>query len=478
VLAVNFSGLIDTDTIAPLTFVALRLATAALIAAAGIGAALLWWRAAEIAERAGSNRGWWKVLVVTGAVAVAVVLLVTLGNLPFAYRLQVARARYRDFTLETDVDSGTIRMNGDIGPGFARRLGAALKTPGIKTIEIDSIGGLVDEALSAAHAIQAHGGLTLSASGTCNSACLLVFMSGDKRIAPLQLNFGFHATAPITTIKGAYRLEDVQQLGEDADRYLISRGVPSTFAKGARSLGPSKVYWVSAIRMAEAGAVTELTDDGEPVSLAEGKWRTVMRVIKHAGVSREETDFFLLADHIAPAATQAFAGRMLDRAEQNDINGVAAVLREMVAAMTVKAIPAASDAAMAESVGVMSAEFQYLQSRERWDICTGLLAGKGFGNLKMPPELIAQDFKASSDLVSSAVQRGWAKQDVPSQASVEGNALIKNTAADMAGKGEDVRQFGKDPKISCLWSANLMSSIAAKPAPEAARLYRWLLIRK
>ncbi len=217
-LALNYAGLIDTDTATPAAFAAIRLAIVAVIAAAGTGAALLWWRAAKIAERAGSSRGWWKVLIVTGAVAVAAILLVMLANLPFAYRLQVARAGYRDFTLETDAASSTIRMNGIIGPGFARQLGAALKTtPGINTIEIDSIGGLVDEALAAARDIERRGGLTVAAGATCNSACLIVFMSGEKRIAPLDLVFGFHATAPITTIKGVYRLEELAKDGEAAD---------------------------------------------------------------------------------------------------------------------------------------------------------------------------------------------------------------------------------------------------------------------
>ncbi|MES2294085.1 MAG: GYF domain-containing protein [Pseudomonadota bacterium] len=477
--AVSYAGLIDTDTATPAAFAAIRLAIVVVIAAAGTGAALLWWRAAKIAERAGSSRSWWKVLTVTGSVAVAAILLVMLANLPFAYRLQVARAGYRDFTLETDAASGTIRMDGIIGPGFARQLGAALKTtPGINTIEIDSIGGLVDEALTAARDIERHGGLTVAAGTTCNSACLIVFMSGEKRIAPLDLVFGFHATAPITTIKGVYRLEELAKGGEAADRYLISRGVPAAFVKGARSLGPSKLYQVSAVRMAQAGAVTQLTDDGEPVTLAEGEWRAVMHDLKHARILKEEMDFFLLVDHVAPATAQSFAAKILDRADRNDTDGVLTLMREMVGAMTDKALPAAGDAALAESAGVLGTELQYVQSRERWDVCTGLLAGKGFGDLKIPPELIALDFRASSDLVASAAQRGWVKQELSAQAGAEGRALAKTIAAQMAKNGEDVHQFDKDPKIACAWTANLMSGISARPAPEAARIYRWLLAQK
>ena len=48
----------------------------------------------------------------------------------------------------------------------------------------------------------------------------------------------------------------------------------------------------------------------------------------------------------------------------------------------------------------------------------------------------------------------------------------------MAKDGEDARQYGKDPKITCTWTANLMSGIFAKPAPEAAGIYRWLLAQK
>jgi hypothetical protein len=232
------------------------------------------------------------------------------------------------------------------------------------------------------------------------------------------------------------------------------------------------------VRMADTGAVTQLTDDGESISLAEGKWRMVMNEIKHARIPKEEADFFLLVDHVAPATAQSFAATILEQADRDDTQGVRESLREMVGTMTDKAMPAAADGALAESAGVLGTELQYVQSKERWDTCVGLLAGKGFGDLKVPPEIVALEFRASSDLVQSAAQRGWAKQDLPPQASAEGRALAKSVAADMVSRGDDMREFGKDPRISCIWTANIVSAISARPLPEAARIYRWLLAQK
>ncbi len=58
---------------------------------------------------------------------------------------------YRHYAVSVDVGTGTLLIRGPIGPGIAAEVGRQLDAnSAIKTVAIDSIGGLIDEALKIA----------------------------------------------------------------------------------------------------------------------------------------------------------------------------------------------------------------------------------------------------------------------------------------------------------------------------------------
>lgn len=474
--AVCCIGIPFQNLLTPNTYLLIRIVTLATLMSAGALAIGLWWKTSS--QFTGQRGGLQKSVTVVSAVVISIVAFVFAIGTPLAYRVQVARSSFGHFELQTDVLTRTIRIKGLIGPGMARQLAVQIASNAdIHNIEIDSFGGLVDEALAAAHDIQNHGGLAVTAKGACNSACLLIFMSGEKRIAPADLSFGFHATSAITPIEGAYNEAAMSELGDDADKYLVSRGVPKDFVNGARALGPQKLYSVSAIRMAEAGAVTELTDSGIPISQERARWIAVTGILRHS-LPSEELDLFETINKATPTIAQAFASTFLDKIDENDAPGAVEVTRNLINEIAAKALPSAGDDALSDAVAVISAELQYIRNNGRWDVCASFLNGKGFGTLPVPPRLAALDFRADNELVASAAETGWAIQPIALWANEVGPAVVKDVAAKMAANGETLQALSTDQRVACDWTANLLAAFATKQPRETANLYRWLLSQK
>ncbi len=250
-------------------FLSWRLATLGCLALTGGLSTLLWLRRLSRSDaRTASRRGLAKVLTVGWATVVTLAVLVGLGTTPQLYRIQVARQNFNHYTVETDVLSRQLVIKGLIGPGLAGKVATQLESStAIDTVTINSNGGLIDEALAVADTIERHRNLTVKAEGSCNSACIIVFMSGQKRVADADLQFGFHAISAITPVAGVYSLQSLGEQDHQAQAFLEARGISPEIIASARALGPDKLYEVPAIHLAEIGAVTQLIDSGNPVSI-------------------------------------------------------------------------------------------------------------------------------------------------------------------------------------------------------------------
>jgi hypothetical protein len=476
-LIAYIAGEPGNDVIDPTTFVWLRIALAASMFVAAIFSALYWWNRAFSESLKFS--GIVKVGVISGSVVVGVVCVVSLLNLPLQYRIHIARKSFDQYSVQTDVVGGTLTIRGLIGPGLSNAISTQIgANASISTVIIDSYGGLVDEALDTARAIQAHGNLTVRARGACNSACLIVFMSGDKRVAPRNLEFGFHATSAITPIAGAYNLEALSQLDSDADSYLRTRGIPDSMLDAARAAGPGKLVPVSAIELADVGAVTQLLDGDESISLARAKWMAIVDALRNVQGGKPLVGLFQTIDAVAPKETLTYGPELWRLSQSGDTRGVMTAVRTLIAKLGAYAMPAADDNAIVGMMRVTSIEIGRIRQQQSWDSCASFLDGKGFGSIRMPPNIASLEYGATAKLLKTAAARNWIPQGVPAWATVEGPSIAKAVALEMLANGEDIRSLKTDPRIACDWSADLLTAILEKPPSEAAGLYRWLLLDK
>ncbi len=169
------------------------------------------------------------------------------------------------YTVEVVPDASRIVVSGGIGYGFAQAVQEALdQVADPVRVEIDSTGGLVEQALQVARAIEARPGATVVAGTDCNSACILVLMGGTHRLALEDNALGFHASSNVRAEPERFIVLGVdldRLLNEDqADAYLIRRGVPADIVAESNRRGPRSVYFVNTATLLERGVLTGFAD--------------------------------------------------------------------------------------------------------------------------------------------------------------------------------------------------------------------------
>jgi hypothetical protein len=169
------------------------------------------------------------------------------------------------FRMQTDPTRHRLVIKGDVGPGFGRQVEdqlAEMKDP--VEIEIASGGGLLNEALRAARAIEARPNATVVVRGWCASACLIVLMSGKNRLAAPHAHLDFHAGSAVAKTDSRFRKWAVGQEIKEGDDYLQKRGVPLAVIQRKNQIGPTKLDRVSVPYALESGILTGLIDAPPP----------------------------------------------------------------------------------------------------------------------------------------------------------------------------------------------------------------------
>ncbi|GLH76190.1 hypothetical protein SSBR45G_10980 [Bradyrhizobium sp. SSBR45G] len=163
------------------------------------------------------------------ALAHFTLVIVLLGVVPSA---QAMDFRWRD--------QSTVQASGPIGQGDAAKLAALAK---FDTLELDSPGGLVSEALAMAANIDARGNIqTVVASGaSCASACAMaIFVSGQTRIVRMGGRLGIHSCA---SSDGTQSAECNTAMAANARAHGVPWGVIEGFGKYTK---PSSMLWLTA----------------------------------------------------------------------------------------------------------------------------------------------------------------------------------------------------------------------------------------
>ena len=142
-----------------------------------------------------------------------------------------------DFTLR---DKLAVRASGPIELGDAEKFAAL---PKFNTLELDSPGGLVGEALRIAANMDARGGIrtVVPPGSTCASACAMaLFVSGETRIVYMGGRVGIHSCA----------MQDgtpAPECNEDMAANALAHGVPwGAIGAFASYFKPTEMGWLGA----------------------------------------------------------------------------------------------------------------------------------------------------------------------------------------------------------------------------------------
>ena len=171
--------------------------------------------------------------------------------------------KWLGYDIKVDEGARRIVVVGSIGPDFGRRFEAALARVGNPvTVDISSDGGLVDEAMRAARALELRPDAAVATRKVCASACLILLMAGNDRTADADMFLDIHATGALVPTKNRLVTWSAANAGDESDAFLRERGMPAELVDAANKAGGGKVLSLSPVAALEAGILTAVTHRG------------------------------------------------------------------------------------------------------------------------------------------------------------------------------------------------------------------------
>lgn len=165
---------------------------------------------------------------------------------------------------------GALELTGTILPGSAELFAQQVEQFGeyIKTVDLNSPGGSVTDALAMGRLIRERGFVTSVAAGAlCASSCPLVFSGGRERLADPAAAIAVHqiyAAAPAESSL-ASRLQaagnamsDAQSVTAEISRYLIEMGVDGEVWLRALETPPDRLHYFSSEDLTRLKLATRL----------------------------------------------------------------------------------------------------------------------------------------------------------------------------------------------------------------------------
>lgn len=144
-------------------------------------------------------------------------------------------------------DPGRLRMTGTIAPGDAGRFADWLETSAyqLETVELDSPGGSVTDALEIGRLLRAAGADTAVAAGDiCLSACPYILAAGLRRSAgdPAYIGVHQHYFDENTVLPAFLAVKDIQRGQGLVLEYLLEMGIDPGLMTHALSTPPEEIY--------------------------------------------------------------------------------------------------------------------------------------------------------------------------------------------------------------------------------------------
>ena len=236
-------------------------------------AAVLWWR---LSRRIAARRP-----ELGGLFAVAVILLtlppLVLSSLELRLTNVVTNGVAAAKTFKGSMhcgDDGVVVFDGAIGLDFPSRLQSCLdRRGGAHTLVLNSRGGLMSEAFRAARIIEARGDVTTIARTECDSACVVVLMSGKQRFADYDMTIGFHQVSPTTDDPDSLITNFVASEQIEQRHFLERHGVPKDVLDKGAAAGQRGLASIPAVDLAASGALTGVLDGDKHLTLDQARLR-------------------------------------------------------------------------------------------------------------------------------------------------------------------------------------------------------------
>lgn len=206
----------------------------------------------------------------------------------------VARSNAMDFR---PGDHLTVRASGPIEAGDAKKFAALSK---FETLELDSPGGLVGEALAIAANMDVRGGIrtVVKAGASCASACgMALFVSGKTRIVQMGGRVGIHSCR---NPDGTPALECNKAMAANATAHGVPWGVIEGFGNYTK---PSNMMWLGAEDAECWGLMKWNAQDTSNNGIDCYKWGSRLPAEEVTAASAEDADYVACRANAATSRT-------------------------------------------------------------------------------------------------------------------------------------------------------------------------------
>jgi hypothetical protein len=355
-----------------------------------------------------------------------------------------------------------------LGGGFDFGTADALRTvldasPGVRTVELNSIGGRVAEAEQVRRIIVARHLATYTAT-MCASACTVAYIGGSPRYLATGARLAFHEYS----FPGLSPQQNAAINGH-GESTLIDAGVSPWFAQKAFTTPPLQLWAPDVATLLAAHVVTRQLSGYWPsvtgMDVA-GFLRGLTRVPSFAALQKyDPTDYAQLQQNV-DEAIQAGA----PPAELN-----ARVRLPLLQALA-RYLPVAGDAVQIEHAKVMADEATALAPSHP-DICVALFDGSRSVTAYirfLPDVLRRRDVAMTANIIASGASAPSDVRDDPPLARTEAAKIARAVRSD----GVDISALGRKPVTSddqrkvCLFMADFLRHVSALPPNEAGPLMR------
>jgi hypothetical protein len=365
-----------------------------------------------------------------------------------------------------------MEVAGGVGFGFTDDLRRFLDTaPDVQLVHVNlAMGGLVQEAKDAGALIRTRG-LSTYTSGTCASACTIIFLGGKNRLIKSGAKLGFHAPG----MPGISRANMREKLAEE-ERYLTSLGVSRPFAKQAMETPMETMWYPTAEQLTAAAVVTRVTS-GDDFGLS-GFGATVSVDSLDQALQTSRLFRALKKSHaeayqnVLRAELSAFEkGKSSDQLREETYPVISPVISA--------SLQYSSDDALLRLGRLLVKQLDIL-SRGQGDTCVGYLNGETAASnaalRNFPVELREEELETQADILESADRNRHA----PGKAAFDTGLAIALARAQRS-VGEDVLFVSRlnDSSVSssrrCRGALGLYSAIMSLPREDAALVLRGMM---
>ena len=369
------------------------------------------------------------------------------------------------------VNNGTeIVLSGGFNVGTSAAFRALLDaSPGVRTIDLGSIGGRVAEANRVRDLIAARH-LATYVAGSCLSACTAAFLGGSPRLLGPRGRLGFHEYS----VPG--RTADPDSFINNAGRRaMVDAGVDAEFAATAFSTPNTGLWQPDTARLLAAGVVTRTVDGLDFSVLASGR----APVLADIEALLNRAPAFAVLHRTDPGAyAQAAQDMLAAGTEGRTWRDLTALSRRALQAPLHKYFQVAGNAALAKAAA-LSADAARALVDQHPDVCVGLLNGDASGAAYtdfLPPDLARRDADMTGLVMETSATTPTNAVPTPAAAKAELAKVMRTLRA----HGSDPSLLGKPAatpagqRAACLAGAAFLEAVARLPPPVAGGLMRYL----